>query len=1143
MRKLILSLLLSVSAFGAANDIKITQRKPDDSGFIERTISPGASSVLTFDSSKLMTTTPLSSLGVGTVTSVNITQPAAGITVSGGPITTSGSLTLALANDLAALEALSGTNTLYYRSGTSAWSAVTVGSGLDFTSGTLSATGGGGGAPTDATYITQTANGSLSNEQALGALSTGILKNTTTTGVLSIAAAGTDYEVPLTFSTGLTRSTNTVTVNTTQNIAKLSNLTSNGFVKTSGGDGTLSVDTATYLTSSTGVSSITGTSNQVAASASTGAVTLSLPQSIHTSATPQFARQGLGVAADGTIPLLISTGEVGAEIYSETGQADFHVTSYGSGGLSGIMHGRGARGTRASPSALLAGDGIGGFGGRGWDGSAWSGSKASIHMITTENWSGTNQGARIRLLTTPAGGTTRYPFFEFTDLGVFWTHGQSGNFDPLNTVHFRPAADMKVTVSETGAGSTMGAISWGGDTGYRSYSAGGSVGSPAATASGRNIGFLSAAGHDGSTWTGSKGLATFRASETWGGSANGIDWVLALTPTGSTTRSDVLTVRGSGVAEHTNYIQVTRTAAAPVEGVVLNATGATVGDGMAVTFQHSGERSGRVYARALSTNIGEVRVAVGNGGSYADAATFTSTGLNSTAIGATTPSTGAFTTTTFPEAAAPSTPATNNVVVYAKIDGRMYSKDDAGTETALGVAGAGTGDVVGPGSATNNALARFDTGTGKLIQNSTTTLSDAGAFALADGVTQVFNPDATNPGLDVGSIAGDPSAPNNGALWYDSSANELTARINGSNVALGAGGGGGSPGGSDTEVQYNDGGAFGGDSGMTFNESTNVLSVTGRVVAGNGSASTPGFGFSAGSGMYASGGGSLQFSQSGTYAFGFASGSMNFGYDTQLTGIADIGDTPRYQFSSTTSNSLLGLFDWHTSGGAGTSLNFHRSKSGTIGTHTTLASGNWIGGLDFAGSDGTRFVPSAAIRVYVDNTVSNNAVPGKIVFYTMTGLTYTETMELSSARLLKLNAYGAGTLTTDSSGNVTATSDERLKDIAGEYRAGLAQLAQIRPIRYHWKPRKGVSAEDQIDTATEYAGFSAQNVQAAMPEAVGVMADGMLTLQDRPLLAAAVNAINELNGRLDAERSARIRGDILLVCAVAFLAALLIRRR
>jgi hypothetical protein len=48
---------------------------------------------------------------------------------------------------------------------------------------------GGSGAPTTATYITQTADGTLSNEQALGALATGILKNTTTTGVLSIAVA------------------------------------------------------------------------------------------------------------------------------------------------------------------------------------------------------------------------------------------------------------------------------------------------------------------------------------------------------------------------------------------------------------------------------------------------------------------------------------------------------------------------------------------------------------------------------------------------------------------------------------------------------------------------------------------------------------------------------------------------------------------------------------------------------------------------------------------------------------------------------------------------------------------------------------------------------------------------------------------
>jgi hypothetical protein len=57
---------------------------------------------------------------------------------------------------------------------------------------------GGGGAPTTATYITQTPDATLSAEQALSTLATGLLKNTTTTGVLTIAAAGTDYQAPLT---------------------------------------------------------------------------------------------------------------------------------------------------------------------------------------------------------------------------------------------------------------------------------------------------------------------------------------------------------------------------------------------------------------------------------------------------------------------------------------------------------------------------------------------------------------------------------------------------------------------------------------------------------------------------------------------------------------------------------------------------------------------------------------------------------------------------------------------------------------------------------------------------------------------------------------------------------------------------------
>lgn len=53
------------------------------------------------------------------------------------------------------------------------------------------------------------------------------------------------------------------------------------------------------LITNTGVTSLTGTSNQVSVSASTGGVTLSLPQSIATSSNVQFNRLGVGIAQQG----------------------------------------------------------------------------------------------------------------------------------------------------------------------------------------------------------------------------------------------------------------------------------------------------------------------------------------------------------------------------------------------------------------------------------------------------------------------------------------------------------------------------------------------------------------------------------------------------------------------------------------------------------------------------------------------------------------------------------------------------------------------------------------------------------------------------------------------------------------------------
>lgn len=67
--------------------------------------------------------------------------------------------------------------------------------------------------------------------------------------------------------------------------------------------------------------------------------------------------------------------------------------------------------------------------------------------------------------------------------------------------------------------------------------------------------------------------------------------------------------------------------------------------------------------------------------------------------------------------------------------------------TPVQLLGAGvTGDVVGPASATDNAVARFDATTGKLIQNSLVTVSDTGAISAPV--------DASISGLTVGKGLG-----------------------------------------------------------------------------------------------------------------------------------------------------------------------------------------------------------------------------------------------------------------------------------------------------------------------------------------------------------------------------------------------------
>lgn len=71
---------------------------------------------------------------------------------------------------------------------------------------------------------------------------------------------------------------------------------------------------------------------------------------------------------------------------------------------------------------------------------------------------------------------------------------------------------------------------------------------------------------------------------------------------------------------------------------------------------------------------------------------------------------------------------------FPAVSGYVLSSTDAGVMSWV-AAGGGSGDVVGPASSTDNAVARFDLATGKLIQNSTVFIDDNAYITAGTGLT------------------------------------------------------------------------------------------------------------------------------------------------------------------------------------------------------------------------------------------------------------------------------------------------------------------------------------------------------------------------------------------------------------------------
>ena len=90
-------------------------------------------------------------------------------------------------------------------------------------------------------------------------------------------------------------------------------------------------------------------------------------------------------------------------------------------------------------------------------------------------------------------------------------------------------------------------------------------------------------------------------------------------------------------------------------------------------------------------------------------------------------------------------------------------------------------------------------------------------------------------------------------------------------------------------------------------------------------------------------------------------------------------------------------------------------------------------------------------------------------------------------------------------------SDGRFKDVQSTYNAGLEGISKIRPVRYRYK----ADNPDKLPADKVYLGVIAQEVQAALPDAVITRPDGFLTVDLDQIQWAAINAIKELKAEND----------------------------
>lgn len=145
-------------------------------------------------------------------------------------------------------------------------------------------------------------------------------------------------------------------------------------------------------------------------------------------------------------------------------------------------------------------------------------------------------------------------------------------------------------------------------------------------------------------------------------------------------------------------------------------------------------------------------------------------------------------------------------------------------------------------------------------------------------------------------------------------------------------------------------------------------------------------------------------------------------------------------------------------------------------------------------------------------------LPGKMQFWAGEALQLT--LNQSGSNNVTFSRLGAGTVQSDADGNISVSSSESLKTDIKNFESGLSNIINLRPVKFKWKEETG------LDHLNNYVGFIAEEVEKELPDAVicpgeccengeMIVNEKPKGLSDRAIIAALVNAVQELNQKIE----------------------------